>query len=70
LPVTGQVGDSLYRSTGEAVRALKRPIRGIDMKQSIRWIHTTSVMGMNDRYEMGYQTDQTGVIPDAYSDIQ
>jgi hypothetical protein len=28
LPSTGQVGDSLYSSTGEAVRALKRPIRG------------------------------------------
>ena len=24
----------------------------------------------NDRYEMGYQTDQTGVIPDTYADIQ
>jgi hypothetical protein len=26
--------------------------------------------GKNDRHEMGYQMDQTGVIPDTYSDIQ
>jgi hypothetical protein len=53
LPSTGQVGDSLYRSTREAVLTLKRPIRGIDMRQSIRWIHATSMMGKDDRYEMG-----------------
>jgi hypothetical protein len=28
LPVTGQVGDSLYSNTGEAVHTLKCPIRG------------------------------------------
>jgi hypothetical protein len=44
LAVTGQVGDPLYSSTREAVLTLKRPIRGIDMSQSIRWIHATSVM--------------------------
>jgi hypothetical protein len=36
------------------------------MRQSIRWICATSMMGGDDRYETGYQMDQTGVIPDAY----
>jgi hypothetical protein len=70
LAITGQVGDPLYSSTREAVYTLKRPIRGIDTKQSIRWIRTTSVMEGSDRYETGYQIDQIGVIPDTYADIQ
>jgi hypothetical protein len=45
LPSTGQVGDLLYSNTWEAVRTLERPIRGIDMRQSIRWIYATSMMG-------------------------
>jgi hypothetical protein len=45
LAVTGQVGDPLYSSTREAVCTLKRPLRGIDMRQSIRWIRATPMMG-------------------------
>jgi hypothetical protein len=45
LAVTGQVGDPLYSNTREAVLRLKRPIRGIDTRQSIRWIRATSMMG-------------------------
>jgi hypothetical protein len=52
------------------VLTLKCPIRGIDTRWSIRWICTISMMEGNDRYEMGYQTDQTGMISDAYTDIQ
>jgi hypothetical protein len=44
LAVTGQVGGPLYSNTREAVRTLEHLIRGIDTSQSIRWIHTTSVM--------------------------
>jgi hypothetical protein len=70
LAVTGQVGDPLYSNTREVVLTLKCPIRGIDTRWSIRWICTISMMEGNDRYEMGYQTDQTGMISDAYTDIQ
>jgi hypothetical protein len=48
----------------------KRPIRGIDTRQSIRWIRATSMMKGIDRYETGCQADQTGMIPDAYLTIQ
>jgi len=70
LAITGQVGDPLYSGTWEAVRTLKCSIRGIDMSQSIRWIHATLVMEGIDIYEMEYQTDQTGMIPDVYTDTQ
>jgi hypothetical protein len=46
LAITGQVGDPLYSSTWEAVRTLKHPIRGIDTRQSVRWICATSMMGL------------------------
>jgi hypothetical protein len=34
----------LIQKYREAVRTLKCPIRGIDTRQSIRWIHATSMM--------------------------
>jgi hypothetical protein len=70
LPFTGQVGDPLYSSTREAVLTLKHPIRGIDTRQSIRWVRATSMMDRDDRYETEEETDQTGMIPDAYTDRQ
>jgi hypothetical protein len=69
LPSIGQVGNLLYSNTWEAVRTLKRPIRGIDMRQSIRWICATSKMdGRMMDMKWGSKIDQTGVIPDSYID--
>jgi hypothetical protein len=39
LPSTGQVGDSLYSSTGEAVHTLKHPLGGIDSRSHISVHH-------------------------------
>ena len=71
MPSTGQVGVPLYSSTWEAVRTLKHPVRGIDTRQSIRWICATSMMGVRMiNMKRGRDIDQTGVIPDTYTDIQ
>ena len=68
LPSTGQVGDSLYSSTGETVRTLKRPIRGRGKTvHHDGYVLHQSWRG-NDKYETGRELDQTGVIPDSYTD--
>ena len=44
MPSTGQVGDLLYNSTGEAVLTLKRPIRGVSGSHKESEVHQSIMM--------------------------